>query len=83
MNNFTVDGVYYQIRNSNTKTIRVGTGNKSVDQNAVVGAIPKKLRIIETYELNNEIYHVEEIAYNAFRSCKQLSTVYVPDSVLA
>ena len=81
MNNFSINGVLYTVLDANEKTIQVGTGDSNVDRNAVVGSIPKELRIIETYQINNEIYHVEVISYNAFRASNLLHTVYVPDSV--
>ena len=82
MAEFVVDGIKYQVINSSARTFRVGT-NEEVDSNAVVSEkLSKRLHFVETYQINYVVYHLEEISKYAFRNCKVIDTVFVPDSVL-
>ena len=81
MLNFSFEGVYYQLLNSDKRTFQVGTHDTSVSPNAVVGKINKELHIIETKEIDDVIYTVERISQYAFRYCNSLHTVYLPDSI--
>lgn len=82
MGEFVVDGVRYQVIDTNNKTFRVGNNTDS-DSNAVVcEKLSKRLHLVETYAIENAVYHLEEISRYAFRGCKTLNTIIIPDSVL-
>ena len=81
MTTFVVDSILYQIINNTARTLRVGN-NTQINSNAVAGKLKTRIYFIETYSIDNIVYHLEEISQYSFRYCKTIRTVYVPDSVL-
>lgn len=75
---FTVDGIYYKILNSNEVAVTYKGKNYYAYYDEYYGDVT----IPETVTYNGTTYTVSTIGYEAFSSCSQLVSIEIPNSVI-
>ena len=76
---FEVDGIYYNITSSTDMKVEVTYhGN---DYHSYSNEYSGAVNVPESVTYNGSIYSVTSIGYSAFRSCKGLTSVEIPNSV--
>lgn len=70
---FTYQGLKYEVSDETAKTVMVGTHNEDLSGDIVIPA---------TVQYNGQSYSVTEIGWEAFYRCTTLTSVKIPNSVI-